>query len=59
VALHHLVEGGLEATTYERDDLAPGDVIDGPAIVGEATSTTFVPPGRTCTVGPYGELHIV
>jgi N-methylhydantoinase A/oxoprolinase/acetone carboxylase beta subunit len=59
VVLQHLGGDDLDALTYERDALAPGDVIAGPAIIGEETSTTFVPPGRTATVGTYGEFHIV
>jgi N-methylhydantoinase A len=59
VVLQHLGGGDLDALTYERDALAPGDVIAGPAIIGEETSTTFVPPGRTATVGTYGEFHII
>ena len=59
VMLQHLGGGDLEASTYERDALAPGDVVAGPAIIGEEMSTTFVPSGRTATVGTYGEFHIV
>jgi N-methylhydantoinase A len=59
VVLQHLEAGDVEARTYERDALAPGDVVDGPAIVGEETSTTFVPSGRVARVGAFGELHIV
>jgi len=59
VVLQHLGGGRLDAPTYEREALAPGDVIAGPAIIAEEMSTTFVPPGRIATVGTYGELHIV
>src|SRR5690554_5879626 len=34
-----------EAPVYRREDLAPGQSIDGPAIVIESTSTTVVDPG--------------
>ena len=36
---------------YERDDLRAGDVIDGPAIIREAMSTTHVGPARRAAVG--------
>jgi 5-oxoprolinase (ATP-hydrolysing) len=41
------VYGGARQPTpvYDRDDLAPGDAIDGPAIVVDANATTVVEPG--------------
>ncbi len=59
VGLQHLDGGNLEALTYDRTDLARSDVIAGPAIIREEMSTTFIPAGRTGTVGTYGELEIV
>jgi N-methylhydantoinase A len=56
--LRHLYEDNVEASGYERAQLAAGDVIDGPAIVWEENSTTFVPPRYTATVGAFGELVI-
>jgi N-methylhydantoinase A len=56
--LRHLYEDDIEASGYERSDLAAGDVIDGPAIVWEENSTTFVPPRYTATVGAFGELIV-
>jgi N-methylhydantoinase A len=47
-----------EAAEYDRDRLCRGDVLPGPAVVREAMSTTYVPPGRTLTVGDAGELVI-
>ncbi|KBZ61000.1 hydantoinase/oxoprolinase family protein [Mycobacterium marseillense] len=53
------VSGGVtEAAEYDRDRLCRGDVLPGPAVVREAMSTTYVPPGRTLTVGDVGELVI-
>ncbi len=34
----------LEAAVYDRDRLAPGATVDGPAILEQAESTTVVPP---------------
>ncbi len=50
--------GFLEAQVYERDALAPGAVIAGPAIVEETESTTVVPPGDTLSVDDQGNLRI-
>ncbi|GAB5018731.1 hypothetical protein JHV675_16870 [Mycobacterium avium subsp. hominissuis] len=51
------VSGGVtEAAEYDRARLCRGDVLPGPAVVREAMSTTYVPPGRTLTVGDVGEL---
>ncbi|MEL0012318.1 MAG: hydantoinase B/oxoprolinase family protein, partial [Alphaproteobacteria bacterium] len=41
---------------YERDALAPGAAIDGPAIVSEAVATTVVEPGWRATVTERGDL---
>lgn len=41
----------LEPTPlYERDDLRPGDAIDGPAIIAQFDATTIAPPGWRITV---------
>jgi N-methylhydantoinase A len=49
---------GAVAACYERDDLRPGDLLAGPAVVWETNSTTFVPAGRQAMVGSYGELVV-
>ncbi len=56
--LRHLYDEDLTCPEFSRDDLLAGDVIDGPALVREAMSTTFVPPGRTLAVGDRGHLVI-
>ena len=58
ITLRHLYDKEVPARVYERDTLLAGDGFDGPAIVREETSTTFVPPGRSCNVGDHGELVI-
>ncbi|MGD9646983.1 MAG: hydantoinase B/oxoprolinase family protein [Pirellulales bacterium] len=45
-----------QATVYLRTALRPGDRIVGPAIVGEATSTTVIDPGWQADVLSGGEL---
>lgn len=47
-----IVEGGAEreASIYRRDDLAPGNLLRGPAIVVEYSSTVYLPSGWECRV---------
>jgi N-methylhydantoinase A len=46
----------VDTPTYNRPDLAPGDVVVGPAIVEEFGSTVPVHPGFAVTVDTYGNL---
>jgi len=52
--------GGQEgqAMVYDRESLGAGARINGPAIVREALSTTFVTAGTELEVGDHGELII-
>jgi len=45
-----------EAPLYRREDLAPGQRIDGPAIIAEANATTVVEPEWRATVTPMNHL---
>lgn len=45
-----------DARVYDRDQLAAGDRIAGPAIIGEAVSTTVLDPGWQAEVLSGGEL---
>jgi N-methylhydantoinase A len=47
-----------DTAVVRRDDLDAGSVIEGPAIVEEATATTVVPPGATVRVDPFGALLV-
>jgi N-methylhydantoinase A len=47
-------EGWIDSGVYDRDLLAPGASIDGPAVVEERMLTTLVLPGQTVTVDDYG-----
>jgi len=53
-----IVENGArkEASVYRRDDLAPGNLLPGPAIVAEYSSTVYVPSGWECRVDRRGNL---
>jgi N-methylhydantoinase A len=46
----------VEARTYRRERLAPGQRLVGPALVEEANTTTLVPPGFAARLGPAGHL---
>ncbi len=46
----------MDTPTYNRPDLAPGDVVTGPAIIEEFGSTVPVHPGFAVTVDAYGNL---
>jgi N-methylhydantoinase A len=44
------------AQVVRREELPPGAVVEGPAVIVEATATTVVPPGATLRVDDYGTL---
>ncbi|SOE03853.1 hydantoinase/oxoprolinase family protein [Blastococcus haudaquaticus] len=46
----------MDTPTYNRPDLASGDVVSGPAIIEEFGSTVPVHPGFAATVDTYGNL---
>jgi N-methylhydantoinase A len=50
--------GERTARIVRRDDVAAGAVIEGPAVIVEATATTVVPPGSTLMVDDFGSLVI-
>lgn len=58
IELRYLERDPIATPEYQRADLLFGDVIKGPAIIREASSTTFMLPRQELTVGQYGELHI-
>jgi len=50
-------EGRAQKTSiYRREDLSYGHKFKGPAIVGEYSATTLVPPGCVCEVDEFGNL---
>jgi N-methylhydantoinase A len=46
----------IETPTFNRPDLAPGDVVTGPAIIEEFGSTVPVHPGFRATLDAHGNL---
>lgn len=53
-----IVENGerMEASIYRRDDLSPGNLLRGPSIVVEYSSTVYLPCGWECRVDPWENL---
>jgi N-methylhydantoinase A len=45
-----------KTTLYDRSDLRYGHVVEGPAIIGEYSATTLVPPEYICVVDAWGNL---
>jgi N-methylhydantoinase A len=43
----------MKARIFDRSQLAPGDVVEGPAIIEQLDSTTLVPPGIKAEVDDY------
>lgn len=52
-------EGWHETPIYDREKLAPGNRIAGPAIIEQMDSTTVVYPGMTAVIDRYGNIVIV
>jgi N-methylhydantoinase A len=48
--------GYLEVQVHARDELSPGQALEGPVIVEEKESTTVLPPGLKAVVDDYGSL---
>lgn len=46
----------VKAAIYDRSSLGYGHVIKGPAVIGEYSSTTLVPPGFKCAVDAHLNL---
>jgi N-methylhydantoinase A len=56
--LRYIADTDLEAAEYERSELLVDDVINGPAIIREPLSTTFVGSGQSARVGVVGQIVI-
>jgi N-methylhydantoinase A len=50
--------GALNTPVFRRDDLAPGQVITGPAIIEQTDTTTVVFPADTAVTDSHGNLII-
>lgn len=58
ITIDFLQDEPIQANEYEREDLRAGDRIEGPAVIRESLSTTFIVPDQELTVGERGELRI-
>ncbi|HET6801414.1 MAG TPA: hydantoinase B/oxoprolinase family protein, partial [Casimicrobiaceae bacterium] len=45
-----------DASVYAREDLRPGDLIDGPAVIRESNATTVIEPGWRAALTPRDHL---
>jgi N-methylhydantoinase A len=45
-----------QTRVYDRSELRYGHTVDGPAIIGEYSATTLVPPDCVCVVDAFGNL---
>jgi N-methylhydantoinase A len=50
--------GFVDTAIYRRDDLSPGDVVDGPAVVEEYGATVPLHPGFRARVDRFGDLVV-
>jgi N-methylhydantoinase A len=58
VEIRHFSDEVLRAGEYAREELPVGACLDGPAVIREGLSTTFVCPGQIARVGRFGEIEI-
>ncbi|HJS94926.1 MAG TPA: hydantoinase/oxoprolinase family protein [Solirubrobacteraceae bacterium] len=56
--MHYLESEPFDAPEYERETLAPGMELNGPAIIREGLSTTFLNAGQRAQMGRLGEISI-
>lgn len=56
--IRYLTDEPVDAAEYDRESLRAGDVINGPAIIREPLSTTFMVPGQVAEIGRHGEIRI-
>ncbi|MEO1068478.1 MAG: hydantoinase B/oxoprolinase family protein, partial [Cyanobacteria bacterium J06638_6] len=52
----YTADAWLDTPIFHRDDLCPGDIVDGPALVMEATGTNVIEPGWYATLTAKGHL---
>ncbi|OZC59761.1 5-oxoprolinase [Rhodococcus sp. 06-621-2] len=58
LTLHYVSDQPIEASEYVRSSLVPGAQIEGPAVIREDLSTTYVQPSQRATIGSCGEIII-
>jgi N-methylhydantoinase A len=50
--------GKIDCPVYAREDLLAGDVVQGPAVIGQSDTTVLLTPGQAGTVDAHGVIHI-
>lgn len=50
--------GFVDTAIYRREDLSPGDLVDGPAVVEEYGATVPLAPGFRARVDRFGNLLV-
>jgi len=58
LTLRHVAAEPIQAEWFNRDALAAGASITGPAVIRESLSTTYIPPGQDALIGRAGEIII-
>lgn len=48
----------LDTPVFDRADLVPGFTLEGPAILNQFDTTTYIRPGQKCRCDDYGFLHL-
>ena len=43
---------------YDRDDIPAGTTLDGPAILDQFDTTTYIRPDQSCFCDEFGFLHL-
>jgi N-methylhydantoinase A len=56
--VYYPAHGFVETAVYERDQLRPGHIVEGPCLVEEIASTTVITPGAVGTVDEYGNIIV-
>lgn len=56
--LSYFADEPLQAEWFLREKLSVGALVQGPAVIREELSTTFIAPGQRATVGRCGEIII-
>jgi len=54
----HFGDGFVDSDIYELSDVAPGNVVVGPAIVESVATTLAVPPGRSARLDSHEIFHL-
>lgn len=58
LTLHYVADGPVQAREYCREKLAVGARVQGPAVIREDLSTTYILPGQQASIGLCSEIVI-